>query len=74
MSRPAPAGAFADHTEQTVTVYFIPVGRQLGQPILPEERKSIFERRVHFVIAFGMLKLIDDNMISFHLYFGLLMT
>ena len=73
MSRPAPAGAFADHAEQTVAVDFIPVGWKLGQPILPDERKSLFERRVHFVIAFGTLKLIDDNMVSFHLYFGLLM-
>jgi hypothetical protein len=72
--RAAPAGAFANHTEQAVTVDLIPVGWQFGQTILSEERKSFFECRVHVVIVFSILKQIEDNMISFHLYFGLLMS
>jgi hypothetical protein len=69
----APAWAFTDYAEQAVAVDFMPAGRQLGQSILSEERESFFKCRVYVVIAFGMLKPIDDNMISFHLYFGLLL-
>jgi len=53
--RAAPTGAFTDHAEQAVAVDFISFGRQLGQTILPEERKSFFERWVHVVIGFSIL-------------------